>query len=356
MKNICLLIFIFLSFNTRAQNDETILFGESDIDKFQTATKTIEVYTSSFAEGSLRLDQFLKNYRVVINKSNKTEVAYEVIFKIDLKYLQAVDSLASKLGYATQNSYNTQNMGSEIINLQQKIKRMEINNKSVDEELRSSVLNESEKSTLRNHIRNNNSIISDLKFRMDEINNNTKAYHLCEVNFKLHDEITTPENSRISFVNMPGFEYNYLFIENPKVGLSASLYQGIGVKYMFTRGKSYFNLGVYKAVNNNKTDSTLIRDMFNIQFGQDFYPKHFGRGKRKFLNLYTGYQAGGFIATRNNDISNGFTPLVNLIIGVELFKSKHILIDNKASYFLPLSDLNRNLRGINYGVSLNFVF
>jgi len=125
---------------------------------------------------------------------------------------------------------------------------------------------------------------------------------------------------------------------------------------MFTRGKSYFNLGVYKVLNNDMLDSSLNSDLFMLQFGQDFYPKHFGRGKRKFLNLYTGYQIGGFVATNNVDKSSGIVPNANISLGLELFKSKNILIDNKASYFLPLNELNRNFRGINYGFSVNFVF
>ena len=125
---------------------------------------------------------------------------------------------------------------------------------------------------------------------------------------------------------------------------------------MFTRGKSYFNLGVYRAIDNNTADTSLINELFMMNFGQDFYPRNFGRGKRRFLNLYTGYQIGGFISNQNNNKNSVFIPNANLSFGVELIKTKHILVDNKVSYFLPLNELNRNMRGILYQASFNFVF
>ncbi len=355
MKNLLLIVALLLNISVFAQveiaDEETMPSGN-----YESSTKTIVVYTSNFPKGSAQLEQFLKNYKVTISRSNKSESHFEVNFRLPVIYLNALDSLAAALGYTTQNSFNMQNMGSEVSDLKLKIRRLELNNKSLETDLQDTSINGSERNSIRNKIRNNTTTINDYKYRLEELGNKSKGAAYCQVNFTLRDEVITPGNSKVSFVNMPGFEYNYLFIENPKAGLSAKAYQGYGVKYMFTRGKSFFNLGVYKAVNNNKADSTLIGDLFNIQFGQDFYPRHFGRGKRKFLNLYTGYQAGGFIATRNNDASNGFIPVVNLAMGVEIFKSKHILLDNKVSYFLPLNNLNRNMRGINYGLSLNFVF
>jgi hypothetical protein len=179
---------------------------------------------------------------------------------------------------------------------------------------------------------------------------------MCKVRFTINDEMSTPNNSRVSFVNMPGIEYGFLKIENPTAGISAKSYQGATIKYMFTRGKSYFNLGVYRAIDNNTADTSLINELFMMNFGQDFYPRNFGRGKRRFLNLYTGYQIGGFISNQNNNKNSVFIPNANLSFGVELIKTKHILVDNKVSYFLPLNELNRNMRGILYQASFNFVF
>lgn len=144
--------------------------------------------------------------------------------------------------------------------------------------------------------------------------------------------------------------------ENPKAGISSKLYNCYTVKYLFTRGKSYFDLGVIRDAHPLLSDNTRINEMFLINFGQDFYPRHFGRGKRKFLNLYTGYQIGGFITHHNDETRSLMVPNANLSMGLELFKSKNILLDTKASYFLPLSNLNYNMRGFLCSASFNFVF
>lgn len=99
-----------------------------------------------------------------------------------------------------------------------------------------------------------------------------------------------------------------------------------------------------------------LSELFLINFGQDFYPKHFGRGKRKFLNLYTGYQIGLMIPHRNNDQITSAIWDIDLSMGLELIKTRNILIDTKANYFLPLSNTNYNLRGFLYAASFNFVF
>ena len=181
---------------------------------------------------------------------------------------------------------------------------------------------------------------------------------LTYVTLRIYDEITFPTANRaVNFVNMPGVEIGLLRLENPQAGVSARFYRGYSVKYLFTRGKSYFNLGIYKPTTKAEpADSTFITELFLINFGQDFYPRHFGRGQRKFLNLYTTYQIGGVIINRQGKEDAKFIPNGNLGIGLELLKTKNILIDTKASYFLPLNSLNRDLRGLLLQGSLNFVF
>jgi len=62
------------------------------------------------------------------------------------------------------------------------------------------------------------------------------------------------------------------------------------------------------------------------------------------------------IPNKRNDDNLGFIPVLNLSIGVEIIKTKHILLDARGSYFLPLDGINRNTRGILLGTSFNFVF
>ena len=53
-----------------------------------------------------------------------------------------------------------------------------------------------------------------------------------------------------------------------------------------------------------KVSSKFENELFMFSFGQDFYSRHLGRGTRKFLNLYTGYQIGDIIATSQISKSN----------------------------------------------------
>jgi hypothetical protein len=133
------------------------------------------------------------------------------------------------------------------------------------------------------------------------------------------------------------------------------VYQGYAIKYLFTRGKSYLNLGVYKP-QIKQEGPEFVDELFIINFGQDFYPRNFGRGRRRYLNLYSSYQVGGFIMNRPGDAKNEFIPNLNLGLGVELLKTRHVLIDTKGSYFIPLHQKSRELRGLLGQASFNFVF
>ncbi|MDZ4666498.1 MAG: hypothetical protein SGJ00_01320 [bacterium] len=321
------------------------------------SNKTIQVYVSKLDESSSKLNLFIKRNKALISNTDYSTTRYYCEFFIDLNLLSSVDSLANKLGYITQNTFNTENIQQKVKERENKIEKLKFENKIYTNQLKDTLLPNSNRNTesIYNKISHNLSTIANLEVEVNQYNKNVYD-SLCSVKFTINDELSTPNNSRVSFVNMPGIEYGLLKIENPTTGISSSLYQGLSVKYMFTRGKSYFNLGVYKVLENNLSDTSLINELFLINFGQDFYPRNFGRGKRKYLNLYTGYQVGGFITNQNNNKNSVFVPNVNLSIGIEFLKTKNILIDNKVSYFLPLNEMNRNLRGILYQASFNFVF
>ena len=149
-------------------------------------------------------------------------------------------------------------------------------------------------------------------------------------------------------------EYNYLRVDHPQKGISSGVYQGAGVKYLFTRGKSYITFNVMKNTS-PVSDSLTFKELFTYGFGQDFYPHHFGGGKRKFLNLYTGYSIGGIFAT--SDAGSKAMPYITPNVGLEIYKNKSILLDAKAGYFIPIDkNTNFHLRGISANVSFNFVF
>ena len=150
---------------------------------------------------------------------------------------------------------------------------------------------------------------------------------------------------------MPGIEFSLLKIEQPEEGHSPELMSGIGLKYLFNTGKSYGIVGLYKSI--DADNDTEIDETYIFALGQDFYSKHMGRGQRKFFNLYTSFNAGLYISTSENQNINSW--FINPFLGLEIFKNKYFLIDNKVGYFLPFEN-NRTQRGLLYNFSINFVF
>ncbi|MBO7142038.1 MAG: hypothetical protein J6V76_02895 [Bacteroidales bacterium] len=174
------------------------------------------------------------------------------------------------------------------------------------------------------------------------------------LDIKLMRELTTPNASmKIRFVNMPGFEFSVFMPENPKEGISADMYYGYMLKYLFTKGKSYITVGAFKADKVPQNDTLMYSDIFNFSFGQDFYSRHLGRGGRKFLNLYSGYNIGYLVYSGKNSSLKNF--YVSPAIGIELFKNNFMLIDTKMTYMLPFTD-NLYLRGFQFAAAVNFVF
>lgn len=336
------ILFFFLTFNTMA------------VAQNYSSQKRISLYAIKFSDAKAGMNQFLISKNIKIVKKEEMTERFSAEFILPEKDLVELDALVPTLGYVTENTLNSQDF---------LLRKKQINESIADEleqqtklkkELLETGLEVNQKNNLKNLLTNSESNIKRLR---QEFRNFEDYDSLAYVVINIYDEITYPTgNRRIAFVNMPGIEYGLLFPENPKAGISNSGYQGVLIKYLFTRGKSYLDLGVYKAINNNRADSTLTNELFLINFGQDFYPRHFGRGKRQYLNLYTCYQVGGFIANQNNDRNNTFNPNLNLGLGVELLKTKYILLDNKVSYFMPLNKLNRNFRSISYNVSFSFVF
>ncbi len=201
---------------------------------------------------------------------------------------------------------------------------------------------------------------SGIRQTQREIAQLTASEFYYAVELEIDDETYTPQSSSLTFVNMPGVEYSYYRVEQPKDTVTSPVYQGVFLKYVFTRGKSFATLGAYKSTSNSDSAvdslasiSSAYTEFFSFGFGQDFYSKHLGRGNRKFLNLYTGYTFGGMILS--NDLKNKFSGYIAPSIGLELFKNKYILVDTKMNYVVPFKE-TRNVRGLAFNASFNFVF
>jgi len=283
---------------------------------------------------------------------DQNESRTNLFIKVILNYqtYQEFDSLMKRLGFSNSKKINTTSDLSKFNDISLELNYLRKKKASYEEIL----LKYDEKSenyiTLWNELKLTEEKIFNKERELLNLNNKENTY---TVSVNLYDETRSPEYTGVSFVNMPGIEYSFLNIESQKNGISGKNYQGYLLKYLFTKGKSFGTIGVYKNTSLSKSDTTAFSELFIIGFGQDFYSRYLGRGTRRFLNLYTGYTIGGVMASGKTTKENMF--YLSPTIGLELFKNKYFLIDSKVNYFVPFK-YNQNLRGWSYNFSFNFVF
>ncbi len=287
----------------------------------------ITLEASNISKAEKILTHYFTTNNIKIQWQEITQRQIEAKFDIPKDELDTIYAVVKKLGYVSYKNYSYTDNQIAINQLEADISRLKEKKNEYSDET----------------IAEKQNRIEALKKNIDRI----------FVSITIMEENTI--NSKIAFVNMPGFEYGMLFTENPKVGLSAPQYQSYSIKYLFTRGKSYFLLSMLKAQDYPKTDSTLYNEYILLNFGQDFYTRHLGRGQRRFFNPYTSYHVGCFLA--NNTLSeNQFIFNFNVAIGLEFIKTRNFLLDGKVSYFMPVNKDNMNLRGFQIGLSANLLF
>ncbi|RPD47771.1 hypothetical protein DNI29_10020 [Hymenobacter sediminis] len=326
---------------------------DREADTYETQ-KRLSVGVTKYTEARAALTSFIRKQATRVQKQEETPEQLTAEFSVPVGLLPRLDSLTASLGYVLENNLNSYSLNPRRQELETEAQQLVASMGRVQTQLREAKLTKEERENLQEEQERNEARLRRTRQQQELLLSHAgQAY----VTLRLFDEISFPTgNRRVSFVNMPGVEVGYLRLDNPKLGLTSPAYRGYAIKYLFTRGKSYFNLGVYKPTTTNKSDSAFVNELFVINFGQDFYPRNFGRGRRRYLNLYTSYQVGGFILNRNDDQENDFIPNLNLGLGVELIKTRHILLDTKASYFVPLNSRSRDLRGVLGQASFNFVF
>jgi hypothetical protein len=339
---ILLLISLFSVIQVFGQIDSSLVVTKMDV----------ELLTTDYRSSRTQLMKFIEDNGVRVQNQTESKKGITIDFLLDKKQYALIENLLSQMGYIVSKRLNT-------INNVEKVKAGELelvylNQKKEQYVLMLNKLDEKSDKyfELWKNIESLDETIYNKRREMLSYHNVTNDY---EVSLSLNEEDTTPTSSRVTFVNMPGFEYSYLNIESPSPEITAKSYQGYFVKYLFTRGKSFAQTGAYKRLTDARRDtsSNQFSEMFIIAFGQDFYTRHLGRGERKFLNLYSGYTIGNIIASSEARKRNIF--YLSPCIGLELFKNKYILLDTKVNYFIPFT-YNRNMRGVSYSASFNFVF
>jgi hypothetical protein len=281
------------------------------------------------------LNDFFKDNHIKILKQNITQRSIKTEFVVEMNMLDSIENLLNRLGYVTSKDYVYKDNDEVIQKFVDEIARL-------DEVVRS-------EEAVRSDENNQKTIVN----KQTQINNLKRNRDKSYISLSVSEEDMVGDG--VAFVTMPGFEYGVLFTENPKAGLSAPLYQTYTLKFLFTRGKSYFLLSMLKAMDYDHTDLSLNTEYFMLNFGQDFYTRHLGRGKRRYFNPYMGYQFGGFLAN-NEKSDNKFIMNVNTALGIEFIKTRSFLLDSKVSYFLPIHQSNINMRGIQVGISANLLF
>lgn len=332
-----LMMLMLLAFSASAQNAE-----------FSKNLK-VSVYTSFFLDAKQKLNTLVQENATVIISQNESATNINVQFFTTEAGFTRMQTEVNSLGFISSKNISTTNLGDEL--KQHKLHKEYLTARlaNYQAELKSMPTKDDKYYSFWDEIRSLESQIYDVNLQI-------AAYaesNLYRVDIDIQDETIDLTSNEVSWVNMPGVSADFLMIENPLNGISAEQYMGYHIKYLFTRGKSFATIGAMKKFSTETTNADTYNELFMISFGQDFYSRYFGRGKNKFLNLYTGYSLGGLFATSSQRKAGIF--YLNPHFGIELFKNKYILIDNKVGYFVP-TRYNRNLRGIHYNISFNFVF
>jgi len=281
--------------------------------------------------------EILPKYKGYVNKMG----TYQTIIRVEKEYLNSAVSDISKLGKVQNKNISGQDVTDEFLDNQIRVDNA-LKSRNRYLELLSKAETVEDALKIEKELERLNNVIDILKGKMNRVDHLSK-YATITINFS-----SFRKKGESQFINMPGIEYNLLLVENPTVDKSKDKYQGIALKYLFTSGKSYFNLGIMKSI--GKT-SKEVTEIFTYAYGADFYPSYLSEGR--FFNLYSGFLVGGAYLTSKDDSSS--TVYFNAHIGLELIKTSYILLDIKAGYFLPVIG-NREFRGLNLSSSFNFVF
>ncbi len=308
----------------------------------------IEIYTSNFENSVKLVNNFVGTKKLNLNNQDLSVSDFTIDFYINKKGFAAFQDLIPQLGYIHKKNINT-GASNKTENLNLKLKYLKKQKNIYEAEIAKLQVGSERYNTLWAKIRDFERQIYDTKstslrqFKPEKY----------RVILSLIDETNDFTSDKISWVNMPGAQFVYFVPENPIANISAKQYIGYSLKYLFTKGKSYAGLSSLKEFSAEPASQSRIAELFILNFGQDFYSKYFGRGKNKFLNLYTGYNLGFIFQTGSNFQSYNFS--VSPSVGLEIFKNKYILLDTKAEYFVPFKE-NKNLRGLMLKASFNFVF
>jgi hypothetical protein len=335
-------------------------------------TERLTMNAKNFTDVGDKLVAFISKEAYKTVSLYKTETSLTSNFILHQNKLRTFDSLAYKYGKVTQLNLNSNDLDGKKADMQRYIDNTKTSIKNAEDQLEKIAKGEkptygsgsssSSERTLQNQLSNYQRTLTNYENSME---NYSKYEEYVYVTLTLTDQkkgntssssYNSRNRSKSSNANMPGIEYGFLWIENPKVDYSAKAYQSYAMKYNLKRNKGFFTVGIFKNADTKSNDSSIINEMVFLNYGQQLYSQHWNNGNRAFLNPYVAYQAGLFLTNQIETGLNKIKPNVNMSLGLEIYKSKYFLLDNKLSYFMPIDTRNHDLRGMMYNVSVNFVF
>ncbi len=131
--------------------------------------------------------------------------------------------------------------------------------------------------------------------------------------------------------SMLGGGYCLYDINNFRKDISNKSFQGPFIRYSSSLYRMHLEIGLLKGSEFSDTaNTTSINKLLNIQFGQIFYPRYFGRGNLRYFNVFAGYDVGLVFANSKERMNTFFQLAPNL--GCEIFKCKYFFIDLKGGY------------------------
>jgi hypothetical protein len=332
-------------------------FAQTTTPQYVSETVNFEIAAGNIQAAKNLLLANIDTSLAVVKTYNESNAAKGVKIYITVNTNKAgyekIEKIVPQLGFLDNKRLGTINNSEEIAGIDLEIAFLKSKKAAYETELEK--FKGDDYKGYWNEVREIEQSLFNLEKRKTTLKNQVYFYI---VDITLYEDIGTPQSSNnfgdVQFVNMPGVGATQLMIENPLKNISSAVYRGYEVKYLFTRGKSYAVFGSMKAQNVPSIHSdSLFTDLFMYGFGQDFYPRHLGKGRRKVFNLYSGYRVGGTFASAKSMSKHYLYATPHL--GVEIVKTKYILLDVDAGYYIPFYQ-NNNLRGLQLNASFNFLF
>lgn len=337
-----------------------VVFSEVDsYDHYFSQEATIKILVDDMSVVNDSLKKIIKDNGLIINSmkiDNQKHKSDYVFFVENSKFEQSIKELEA-FGKIDAKKVTTKNnirpleendYDQEFLENQKEIYEKELLEKDRNSEGYDSLWDKKQEITKTLY-----DINRDKLKLISEVENSVIILEVEEISAQYFEE---DEDKFFDFINMPGIETMVLVLENPDKQLSDDKYVGGALKYMVTKGKTFFTIGVLKPLDSDDSGiDSRVNDIVVYSLGKDFYPRYLGRGKRTFFNPYSGFQIGGMVITSDKEINHFFT--IEPHVGLEIYKNRYVIFDMRAGYLFPM-DENRakDFRGFTQSISFNIVF